>query len=181
MKQQTTKSRKMLVKLTDSQGNIFSKIFNIEIPSQFNQSSFNTERIEVAMDFHKPYPGALSKLAQNLVSSQILELEKAQILAEATLDKKVKCRFISDYNLATSTRLLALRNLHPKAKAYRAEKGLDEVSLSRFVNDFLPMDMDTEGKKQNPFKYVTIEKDDTVSIEAVKLEEAETEAVQAVE
>lgn len=180
MKQSTTKSRKLLVKLMDKEGNVFSKIFSVELPESFDMKNWNMERLELAKEFVKPYPKALASLASSLVSTQIHELEKAKILANATLDMEVKTRFISDYNMSTSTRLVTLRNLHPKVCSYRAEKGLESIVIEDFAYDFFPAD--TEGRKYNPFQYVTIQKDNTVSIDTPKIKEVKTESsVQAVD
>jgi hypothetical protein len=170
----------MLVKLIDEKGNVFTRVFPVELPVEFDVQNFNVERLELAKEFVKPYPGALAKLASGLISTQIHELEKAKALAEATLDSKLKSRFISDYNASTAKRFLTLKNLHPKARAYRTEKGLDSISLDRFIDDFMPMDAD--GKKIMPFKYITIEKDDSIKIDTPSIEEVKPESsIQAIE
>ena len=169
MKNTSTKSRKMLVKLVDGNGNVFTRIFPIELPTDFNQSNFNVDKIEIAEEFHKPYSGAISKLAQNLVTSQINELEKIKILADSSLDTEIKIKFVSDYNLATTNRLNAFNNLYPKAKAYRAEKGLRDITLAKFHSDFSPID-DKTKQKFNSFRYVTLSKDQKeYSLKAVDL------------
>ncbi|MDD4438585.1 MAG: hypothetical protein PHS04_11190 [Tissierellia bacterium] len=177
MKTQNTKSRKMLVKLIDEQGHIFSKIFNIELPNDFNQSNFNVDRIEIAQEFYKPYPKALSELASALVSTQVSELDKIRILADSTLDAEIKTRFVSDYNAATAKRIHAFNNLHPKAKAYRAEKGLQDVTLQKFHSDFSPLDPKTK-QKYNTFRYVTLSEDQkSYKLNAVKIADQTTEAI----
>lgn len=176
MKNTSTKSRKLLVKLIDGQGHIFSKIFAIELPADFNQSSFNIDRIEIAKEFVKPYPGALAKLASNLVSSQTSELDKIRILADSTLDASIKVKFISDYNMATSNRLNAFNNLYPKVKAYRAEKGLTDITVEKFLLDFSPID--NEGNKYSPYQYVTLSDDQkSYKLNGVKLIDQTSEKV----
>ena len=175
MKQQETKSRKMLVKLIDDKGNIYSKIFSIDIPAQFNSKSFKAERIEIAKEFVKPYPNALFQLASGLVASQVGELEKIRILADSTLDSNVKVRFVSDYNAATAKRVHTFSNLLPKAKAYKAEKGLRDITIDGFLLDFLPLDDD--GKKYSPFQYVTLSEDQKgFTLNSVKLDNETSEA-----
>jgi len=177
MKNTSTKSRKMLVKLVDEKGNIFSKIFAIELPKEFNQSGFSVDKIEIAEAFYKPYPKALANLAQNLVTSQVNELEKIKILADSMLDTSIKVKFISDYNMATSNRLNAFNNLHPKAKAYRAEKGLKDITLAQFHTDFSPLDPKTK-QKYNTFRYVTLSEDQkSYSLKAVELADQTSEAI----
>ncbi|MDD2300703.1 MAG: hypothetical protein PHU69_13835 [Fermentimonas sp.] len=176
MKSTSTKSRKMLVKLVDGQGHIFSKIFNIELPKEFNQSNFKTERIEVAKEFVKPYPGALAKLASNLVSSQTSELDKIKILADSTLDAEIKVRFASDYNASTAKRIHAFTALYPKAKAYRAEKGLTDITVEKFLLDFSPID--SSGDKYSPYQYITLSEDQkSHKLNAVKLIDQTSEAI----
>ena len=176
MKTQSTKSRKLLVKLIDGQGHIFSKIFNIELPKEFNQSNFKVDRIEVAQEFVKPYPKALSELASALVSTQVSELDKIKILSDSTLDASIKVRFVSDYNAATAKRIHAFNNLHPKAKAYRAEKGLRDVTLENFLKDFSPVNKD--GNKYSPYQYVTLSEDQkSYKLNAVELVDQASEAI----
>ena len=176
MKNTNTKSRKMLVKLVDGQGNIYSKIFAIELPKEFETQGFKVERLEIAKEFVKPYPGALAKLASNLVSSQTSELDKIRILADSTLDSTIKVRFASDYNAATAKRVNAFNNLHPKVRAYRAEKGLRDVTLESFLLDFAPIDADKQ--KYNPFQYITLSSDQKgFSLKAVDLIDQSSEAI----
>jgi len=167
----------MLVKLIDGNGNVFTKIFPVELPIEFNQSGFNVDKIEIAEEFHKPYSGAISKLAQNLVTSQINELEKIKILSDSTLDAEIKIKFVSDYNIATTNRLNAFNNLYPKARAYRMEKGLQDITLQKFHSDFSPLD-DKTKQKFNSFRYVTLSKDQKeYSLKAVDLIDQTSEAV----
>lgn len=174
MKAQNTKSRKLLVKLVDEQGHIYSKIFSIELDQGFNEDNFNTERIEIAKEFVKPYPNALFQLASGLIASQTNEFDKIKILADSTLDSDLKIRFVSDYNASTAKRAIAFNNLHPKAKAYRAEKGLKDITIEKFLLDFSPIDGDE--KKYNPYQYVTLSEDQkSFTMNAVKLE-GESEA-----
>ncbi len=174
--QNTTKTRKMLVKLIDGQGNIFNKIFNIELPVQFNSKNFSTERIEIAQEFIKPYTKALFDLASNLIQTQISELDKIKILADSTLDADVKIRFTSDYNASTAKRISVFNNLYPKAKAYRAEKGLRDITIEKFLLDFSPLD--TDNKKYNPFQYITLSEDQKgFSLKAVDLVDQSNEAI----
>ena len=179
MKTQETKTRKMLVKLIDGQGNIFSKIFNIEIPVKFDTDKTKglwDIDIRIAKEFVKPYPKALFNLASNLVSSQTSELDKIRILADSTLDSDVKIRFVSDYNAATAKRINAFNNLYPKAKAYRAEKGLKDITIEKFLLDFSPID--SEKQKYNPFQYVTLSEDQkSYKLNAVKIADQTTEAI----
>lgn len=175
MKTQETKTRKMLVKLIDSKGNIYSKIFSIDIPGQFDSKDFQAERIEIAKEFVKPYPNALFQLASGLVASQVSELDKIRILADSTLDANVKVRFVSDYNAATAKRVHSFNNLLPKAKAYKAEKGLRDITIDGFLLDFSPLD--NEGKKYNPFKYLTLTEDQKgFTLNAVDLKDNTDEA-----
>ena len=176
MKNTNTKSRKLLVKLIDEQGHIFSKIFNIELLKEFNQSSFKVDRIEIAKEFVKPYPGALAKLASNLIAAQISELDKIKILANSTLDAEIKVRFASDYNASTAKRIHAFTALYPKAKAYRAEKGLTDITVEKFLLDFSPID--NEGNKYSPYQYVTLSDDQkSHKLNAVKLIDQASEKV----
>ena len=176
MKTQNTKSRKMLVKLIDEKGNIFSKIFSIELPKEFNQSNFQTDRMEIAKEFVKPYPKALFELASALVATQVSELDKIKILADSTLDAAIKIRFVSDYNAATAKRINAFNNLHPKAKAYRAEKGLQDVTIEKFLLDFSPVD--DKGNKYSPYQYVTLTEDQkSFSLKAVDMIDQTNERV----
>ena len=176
MKQQNTKSRKMLVKLIDGQGNIYSKIFAIELPKEFETQGFKVERLELAKEFVKPYPKALSDLASSLVSTQVGELDKIKILADSTLDATIKVRFVSDYNAATAKRIKAFNNLYPKAKAYRAEKGLTDITVEKFLLDFSPID--SSGDKYSPYQYITLSEDQkSHKLNAVKLIDQTSEAI----
>ena len=176
MKRKNTKSRKMLVKLTDGQGNIYSKIFAIEVPKDFDSKNFKVERIEVAQEFVKPYPKALFELASNLIQTQISELDKIKILANSTLDAEIKVRFASDYNASTAKRIHAFTALYPKAKAYRAEKGLTDITVEKFLLDFSPID--DNGNKYSPYQYVTLSEDQkSHKLNAVKLVDQTSEKV----
>ncbi len=176
MKTQETKSRKMVVKLIDKQGNIYSKIFTIELPKEFNQDIFQVDRIEIASEFVKPYPKALSDLASNLITAQMSELDKIKILADSTLDTGIKVRFASDYNASTAKRINVFNNLYPKAKAYRAEKGLKDVTVEKFLIDFSPID--GNGNKYSPFQYITLSEDQkSFSLKAVDIVDQTSETV----
>ena len=176
MKTQNTKSRKMLVKLIDEQGHIFSKIFNIELPKEFETQGFKVERLELAKEFVKPYPKALSNLASNLIAAQISELDKIKILADSTLDAEIKVRFASDYNASTAKRIHAFTALYPKAKAYRAEKGLTDITVEKFLLDFSPID--SSGDKYSPYQYITLSEDQkSHKLNAVKLIDQTSEAI----
>ena len=176
MKNTSTKSRKMLVKLIDGQGNIFSRIFSIELPKEFETQGFKVERLEIAKEFVKPYPKALSNLASNLIAAQISELDKIKILADSTLDAEIKVRFASDYNASTAKRIHAFTALYPKAKAYRAEKGLTDITVEKFLLDFSPIDADKH--KYNPYKYITLSEDQkSCKLNAVKIADQTTEAI----
>jgi hypothetical protein len=180
--QNTTKSRKMLVKLTDGQGNTYSKVFNVEIPVKFDTDKtaglWDIE-VRIAKEFVKPYPKALESLASSIVSTQVSELDKIKILAASTLDEKVKMRFISDYNLATANRGNAIKNLFPKVAAYRAEKGLDSIAIDRFFYDFLPLD--DKKRTVNPFQYLSLEKDGSHTIKATQIDEVQSESLESIE